>query len=127
MNVFAQFGTANYARTLQWADLGGRGLIAQESRPPPNAEIRRHQSNKAGRGPAHVEQRFRPYRTRFSDEFELSVGGKPNQVSGQQKPQLLEQKAEVIADGGEYGVDGVAASRNVFSDTKSRYDIYLPR
>jgi hypothetical protein len=29
--------------------------------------------------------------------------------SEQQKPQLLEQEAEVIADGGEHGVDGVAA------------------
>src|SRR5579872_22419 len=45
----------------------------------------------------------------FSAESKLRSANDCDQDSEQQKPQPPEQEAEVVSDGGEHGVDGIAA------------------
>jgi hypothetical protein len=44
----------------------------------------------------------------FLGRSELNDGTEGDRDSKQQKPQLLDEAAEVVTDGGEHGVDGVA-------------------
>jgi len=48
-----------------------------------------------------------------SGQFELCGQAESDQNSEQQKPQPREEAAEIIAGGGEHGVDGVALTATI--------------